>query len=378
MAILSIVLISAMFRACSIVEGQVEMINNETLLSSRLALTHQIQAETEGKAYLFVGDTTGIPKWQVDAIVCFAVFARAYYGLNVTVILNATADDVIRGLDDSNTTAIWIFGHGKHDAAGQPVPRINMKNNTFITPTIVGTRPNLKDVIFHSCNQKLDAWKSLFPNASFHAWSGRGWQWLILLYEWGRTWVSAVEPPLINPLLEPKQLYCDIHGYYVVNITGVANDFPINEPLRSQFGSQRCNFYAVHTTTGERQVLFAVDIENGRITREYYNETIESTFDVLVNNEDLYQILENPSTIWNAYQSGSLKITPYIPADKDILFKGIARLFFGETETVGGIVVPVDKFGLLAPYIGLASTILAATVATAVYVKCVKRRKEKQ
>jgi len=41
----------------------------------------------------------------------------------------------------------------------------------------------------------------------------------------------------------------------------------------------------------------------------------------------------------------------------------------------GGIVVPVDKFALLAPYIALASTILVATVATAIYVKRVKCRK---
>jgi hypothetical protein len=45
---------------------------------------------------------------------------------------------------------------------------------------------------------------------------------------------------------------------------------------------------------------------------------------------------------------------------------------------VGGIVIPVDKFGLLAPYIGLASTVIVAAVATAIYVKRVKRRKEKQ
>lgn len=43
--------------------------------------------------------------------------------------------------------------------------------------------------------------------------------------------------------------------------------------------------------------------------------------------------------------------------------------------SVGGIVVPVDKFALLIPYIGLASTIMVATAATAVYVKRVKRRK---
>jgi len=47
-------------------------------------------------------------------------------------------------------------------------------------------------------------------------------------------------------------------------------------------------------------------------------------------------------------------------------------------KPVGGIVLPVDKFGLLAPYIGLVSTILVATVATAIYVKRVKHRKEKQ
>jgi len=45
---------------------------------------------------------------------------------------------------------------------------------------------------------------------------------------------------------------------------------------------------------------------------------------------------------------------------------------------VGGIWLPVDKFGLLAPYIGLASTAMIGAVATAVYVKRVKQRKEKQ
>jgi hypothetical protein len=43
---------------------------------------------------------------------------------------------------------------------------------------------------------------------------------------------------------------------------------------------------------------------------------------------------------------------------------------------VGGVWVPVDKFGLLAPYIGLASTILVATAATTIYVKRIRRRKE--
>jgi hypothetical protein len=45
---------------------------------------------------------------------------------------------------------------------------------------------------------------------------------------------------------------------------------------------------------------------------------------------------------------------------------------------VGGIIVPVDKFSLLAPLIGLSSTTVIAAVATGVCVNRVKRRKEKQ
>lgn len=43
---------------------------------------------------------------------------------------------------------------------------------------------------------------------------------------------------------------------------------------------------------------------------------------------------------------------------------------------VGGVWVPVDKLALLAPYIALASAILIATFATAIYVKRTKRIKK--
>jgi hypothetical protein len=45
---------------------------------------------------------------------------------------------------------------------------------------------------------------------------------------------------------------------------------------------------------------------------------------------------------------------------------------------VGGIVIPIDKFGLLAPYVGLASTVLVVVVASLIYVKRVRRRTENQ
>jgi len=49
-----------------------------------------------------------------------------------------------------------------------------------------------------------------------------------------------------------------------------------------------------------------------------------------------------------------------------------------EKKAVGGILIPVDKFGLLAPYFSLASTIIVATIAIAASAKRVKRREEKQ
>jgi len=46
------------------------------------------------------------------------------------------------------------------------------------------------------------------------------------------------------------------------------------------------------------------------------------------------------------------------------------------TTLVGGIAIPVGKLALVAPYIGLASTLMVAMVATTVCVRRVKSRKE--
>jgi hypothetical protein len=59
------------------------------------------------------------------------------------------------------------------------------------------------------------------------------------------------------------------------------------------------------------------------------------------------------------------------------VWENITKLVDISPTPVGGISfsIPIDKFGSLAPYIGLYSTILVATVATAIYVK---RRKQKE
>lgn len=45
---------------------------------------------------------------------------------------------------------------------------------------------------------------------------------------------------------------------------------------------------------------------------------------------------------------------------------------------VGGIAIPINKLDLLAPYLGLTSTIVVAAVVTTIYIKRVKRGKKKQ
>lgn len=72
----------------------------------------------------------------------------------------------------------------------------------------------------------------------------------------------------------------------------------------------------------------------------------------------------------------NVTLTAYCDAGEAAHARG--RMIIAPRPVGSDIVVPVDKFGLLAPYIGLASTILIATVVTAVYAKRVKRRKEKQ
>jgi hypothetical protein len=84
-----------------------------------------------------------------------------------------------------------------------------------------------------------------------------------------------------------------------------------------------------------------------------------------------------PFANWN---TGSTSTTITVTAG------GTYTAYYQAPASVGGNVVPVDKFALLAllvapyvPYVGLASTaMVAVTVATAIYFRRVKRRQEKQ
>jgi len=90
--------------------------------------------------------------------------------------------------------------------------------------------------------------------------------------------------------------------------------------------------------------------------------------------------IEIPSGIEGRQEAQSL---PHVVIAFDVKEQGSSYLpttmylQFHPSTGVGGVAIPVDKFGLLTPYISLASTIVVATVATTIYVKCVKRRRGK-
>jgi len=85
--------------------------------------------------------------------------------------------------------------------------------------------------------------------------------------------------------------------------------------------------------------------------------------------------LENHKEYEGAPPTDPLQLLP--SANSNRTYQSAWHLESSPDKGVGGVIVSVDKFGLLAPYIGSAS-VLVTLVAVAVYVKRFKGQKEKQ
>jgi hypothetical protein len=116
------------------------------------------------------------------------------------------------------------------------------------------------------------------------------------------------------------------------------------------------------------------------ITSDYPVNVVSETIDGQIIQNLLWIVSSNVTINYHVSEdfTGTKGEDPhfagFLKPEPRIMTMGWAAPSYG----VGGIVVPVDKFGLLAPYIGLASTVTVAAVATVIYVKRVKRGKEKQ
>ena len=119
---------------------------------------------------------------------------------------------------------------------------------------------------------------------------------------------------------------------------------------------------------------FVVEDPNGKIS--YYSKDIafhDSGFSIN------YPIDANWSPAGSVNTEGTYKVRLFFSfTPSGIKFPLSGTFVRNDNTSVGGIMIPVDKADLLGPYIGVTSTILVAAVATAIYVKRVKRRKEKR
>lgn len=125
---------------------------------------------------------------------------------------------------------------------------------------------------------------------------------------------------------------------------------------------------------------------DGSVTPQSLSGKVGDTFGVFAD-------ADAPTTTWTIHNpDGSVRTQFSTPPGDGIVFDtkewppgtytieaaDPATVYLELSSVVGGFVVPVDKLGLLVPLIGLASTLIVATVATAIYIKRVKRRTEKE
>jgi len=156
-----------------------------------------------------------------------------------------------------------------------------------------------------------------------------------------------------------------------------------NDANADIFVSIHCNAAENSNAKGTETYHYPGSTKGEKLATEVQGELVEAldtndrgvkegTFYVLKNTK-MPAILTEVAFISNPDEEAMLNEEETQETAAQAIKDGIDAYF-----SVGGIVVPVDKFGLLAPHIGVASTILVAAVATAIYVKRVKRRKEKQ
>ena len=70
---------------------------------------------------------------------------------------------------------------------------------------------------------------------------------------------------------------------------------------------------------------------------------------------------------WGAIYQGQNNVT--LKNEEGFPIGFILHVIHKLPQNIGGAVVPIDKLGLLAPYIGLASTVLITAAASVIYVK---------
>lgn len=136
-------------------------------------------------------------------------------------------------------------------------------------------------------------------------------------------------------------------------------------------GTQQRYFSLKNIELGSIDVTLTVDVNPIEWTAvlDLYS------FPLLADAVQLVTLTINSPTTADVGEIGTVDVTVYKDGE---LWTHYIYTYTVLSKRVGGFAIPVDKSGLLAPYIGLVSTIIIAAVVATVYVRRVRPKKEKQ
>jgi hypothetical protein len=284
--------------------------------------------------------------WLVTAVLLLSVFASSL------ATKSASAQTGLVGYwkfdEGTGTTASDSSGNGNH--------------GTLMNGPIWIDGKRLKALDFDGVDDYVEVPHSTtltFPNFTLEAW--------IYL----RTDIGNEQRRIISKQYTEQRSYSfDIFGNGYSGSTGNQLVLSIGN------GATWINFMSTTHLTKETW-YYVVGTHEGTTSKIYINGGLDK------EGTTTTQTTDNPAplTIGCSHETGpeNPHISAFFPGiiddvriyDRALSQQEIQR----DMGTVGGVVVPFDKLALLAPYIGLASTILVTAVATTIYVK---RRKENQ
>lgn len=313
------------------------------------------------KAFVFVGSVSG-PLCENESLSTAGEvesdFIKFYGKDNVTKNTEATTADIIAALADPNVESICIIAHGNYNFYKQKYEEgVIMRgldawfdSDDFPSGT---TFPNLKTVIIHSCGQKQQSWKDLFPTATsldrFYASSGAStpsinywWQWFFYMTDAS----PQRQLPDVHESLWSKTFY-EVDGRTAACFGSLQNPlFQMSPRLSSEFGLKTFNIIGYEDANSANIVLLVgAIVEDGHVTSYSNNGYANPDFEVLVSETAMFNSLESPAAVFS-YENEGIEINNFCSVSSETLFQGFAKVQFSVEGSTGDIPT-LSEWGLI-------------------------------
>lgn len=138
-----------------------------------ISATPAWSADPKPKAYVITGwNNGGWDKAWDDWTAAEAKSDLENAGYEVTVIFEATGEQLKNAVKDSSAKALVFIDHGSEGMESLSVWNTDGTEDVVIGGELPGPYSNFDIVTIHACDQDQQSWKDKFPKANFHAWAG--------------------------------------------------------------------------------------------------------------------------------------------------------------------------------------------------------------